>query len=178
MPTAHIIATTCFTLGLLMAVITFIWGQSTARLIDVIFGRRIHPVSLNLIAAIAIPTCFVVGLLYGDQVVAAAIFTIAYGGATGILTITRGTMPLVLFDHRIYGAFVGKLLVPSFLLSAAAPLAFAYVIDTRGVHAALALAVAFGFFILVASLALKIMQHRTNSQLVKAKDARQLENKS
>jgi hypothetical protein len=41
----------------------------------------------------------------------------------------RGTLPLVLFDHRTYGTFVGKLLVPGFILPAAAPLVYALVID-------------------------------------------------
>lgn len=148
-------------------------GQSTARLIDVMFGQRVHPVSLNLIAAVAMPTCFVVGLLYGDQVIVAAVFTLAYGGATGILTITRGTLPLVLFDHRRYGAFVGALLVPSFLLSAVSPLAFAYVIDVFGTRAAMVVAVAVGGMILIASLALKSLEVRSKGQLSKARDTKQ-----
>lgn len=138
-------------------------GQSAARLIDVIFGRRMHPISLNLIAAVAMPLCFAVGLAGGGHLAAAVIFTFAYGGATGILTITRGTLPLVLFDYRTYGAFVGKLLVPSFLLSAAAPLAFAYVIDTFGANSALGFSILVGTLILVASLILKIMQQRSGS---------------
>lgn len=131
-------------------------GQSTARLVDVVFSRQTHLVNLNLIAAIAMPTCFVIGLLYGNEVLAAAVFTFAYGGAVGILTITSGTLPLELFDHRTYGQFVGKLLVPSFLLSALARLAFVIVMDALGTQAALLLAIAMGTLILLASLALKI----------------------
>jgi predicted MFS family arabinose efflux permease len=135
-------------------------GQSTARLADILFGRRLHPVDLNLIAAIALPLSFVVGLASGGYFIAAVVFSFTYGGATGLLTIARGTLPLVLFDYRTYGAFVGKLLVPSFILSALAPISFAFVIDEFGAGAALGLAIVVGLTILTASLALKVMKHR------------------
>jgi len=41
-------------------------------------------------------------------------------------------LPLVLFDIRSYGALVGRLIVPSFILPAAAPLIYAVVIDRIG----------------------------------------------
>ena len=40
-----------------------------------------------------------------------------YGACNGLLTIARGTLPLALFDYRSYGAVVGGLLIPSFLLT-------------------------------------------------------------
>ena len=58
------------------------------------------------------------------------------------MTITRGTLPLLLFDHKTYGAFVGRLLAPSFLFSAAAPVAYAFVIEHWGAAAALDLSIA------------------------------------
>ncbi|GAB5467975.1 MAG: MFS transporter [Rhodospirillales bacterium] len=136
-------------------------GQSTARLIDVLFGRRIHPVRLNLIAAVAMPLSFLLGLLVAGQVTLAVVFILAYGGATGILTITQGTLPLVLFDYRVYGALVGKLIVPSFLLSAAAPLIYAVAIDAFGTTAALLLSLLFGLLILAASLVLGRLHKRS-----------------
>src|SRR3546814_16639976 len=101
-------------------------GQSSARRCDVLFGGRLHPTGLNLIAALVLPVCFVAGL-FGGLVPAAIAFAFLYGAGNGLLTITRGTLPLVLFDPRTYGALVGRLLVPSFFISAAAPLAYAVV---------------------------------------------------
>ncbi|MDQ3397153.1 MAG: hypothetical protein M3511_05165 [Deinococcota bacterium] len=112
-------------------------GQTSARLCEVLFGNHLHPLKLNLIAAAVLPVCFITGLLGGQFILAAIVFAFLYGAGNGILTITRGTLPLVLFDHHSYGAFVGQLLVPSFLLSAAAPVAYAFVIERFGDTAAL-----------------------------------------
>jgi Major Facilitator Superfamily len=116
-------------------------GQSLARLSDVIFGRRLDPLMLNLVAALLMPFCFVAGLWSGGFSIAALFFAFCYGAANGIATITRGTLPLILFDHRSYGAIVGKMLVPSFLLSAGAPVLYAAVIEHFGDAAALELSV-------------------------------------
>ena len=86
-------------------------GQSSARLAEILFGGRLHPINLNLIATFVLPICFTVGLASGGYVAAAAAFAFFYGAGNGIVTITRGTLPLMLFDHNTYGAFVGKLLI-------------------------------------------------------------------
>jgi MFS family permease len=103
-------------------------GQSLARGAEALFGRHLNPLTLNLAACTLLPFAFVVGLLSGRSEVAAMVFAFAYGAANGLLTIVRGTLPLALFDHRTYGAFVGKLLIPGFILPAAAPLAYALII--------------------------------------------------
>lgn len=103
-------------------------GQSLARVAEVLFGRHLNPLTLNLAACTLLPLTFVAGLLSGRFEIAAILFVFAYGAANGLLTIVRGTLPLVLFDHRAYGTFVGMLLVPGFILPAAAPLAYALVI--------------------------------------------------
>src|SRR3546814_19790084 len=57
----------------------------------------------------AMPLCFLACTLAGHPV-AAALYTCLYGACNGLLTITRGTLPLALFDYRVYGALVGRLL--------------------------------------------------------------------
>lgn len=131
-------------------------GQTSARLAEILFGARLHPADLNLAASMVLFLCFVIGLASGWLVAAAVAFAFLYGAGNGILTITRGTLPLVLFDHRTYGAFVGKLLVPSFILSAAAPLAFAAVVEAFGASGALALSIGLSALILLAALVLKV----------------------
>jgi MFS family permease len=135
-------------------------GQSLARLAQVVFGSRVRPLDLNLAAALVLTGCFVVGLAGGWFLAAAAAFAFFYGAGNGILTITRGTLPLVLFDHRAYGAFVGKLLVPSFLLSAIAPFAYAAVMEAFGVNAALYLSIALAGTTLLGAIGLKLVGRR------------------
>lgn len=135
-------------------------GQSLARLAEVLFGRRLHPVDLNLAASLVLPIGFMVGLASGGHVAAAAAFAFIYGAGNGIISITRGTLPLVLFDVETYGAFVGKLLVPSFILSAIAPLAYAAIIERSGAAAALYLSIAVSLVILAAALGLRKLGRR------------------
>jgi predicted MFS family arabinose efflux permease len=128
-------------------------GQSGARLCEVLFGRRVEPLLLNLVACLLMPLAFVAGLYSGRADAAAIAFAMLYGACNGILTITRGTVPLVLFDHRTYGGLVGRLLVPSFILSAAAPLVYAAVMDGWGLQWGLYLSLACtGLMLLAAAL--------------------------
>lgn len=134
--------------GLGLAAAAAVWiaalrgvGQSLSRLAEVLFGRKLDPLALNLWATLLLPLGFVTGLFSNDYALAALFFAFCYGAGNGLLTITRGTLPLVLFDHRTYGAVVGRLLLPSFLVSAGAPLAFALVIDHFGAAAAIYLSI-------------------------------------
>lgn len=149
--------------GLGVAASTAVWlatlrgiGQSSARLGEVLFGGRLHPLNLNLGAVLLLPLGFLAGLFGGQFLLAAALFALLYGAGNGILTITRGTLPLVLFDPRSYGHFVGWLLVPSFLCSAVAPLGYAAVIEAAGEAAALYLSAALAAVMLAAALLLKL----------------------
>lgn len=131
-------------------------GQSAARFGEVVFGRRIDPLTLNLAAAALLPACFVAGLFSGRSTAAAAGFALVYGASNGILTITRGTLPLVLFDPRVYGAFVGRLLVPSFALSAAGPVIYASVIQRLGDASALGMSLVAAGLVLIAAVVLQL----------------------
>lgn len=132
-------------------------GQSLARLTDVLFGGGLHPLQLNLIAALILPFAFAIGVLSGQAVIAAIAFAFGYGAGNGIATITRGTLPLVLFDVRSYGALTGRLLVPSFLLAALAPMGYAFVIERFGETGALVFSLILAALLLAASLALSVL---------------------
>ena len=157
---AHMIALLA---GLGVAASTAVWvstlrgiGQSSARLCEVLFGGRLHPLLLNLLAASLLPVCFVAGLYSAELAWTAVAFALLYGAGNGLLTITRGTLPLVLFDPATYGALVGRLLVPSFFCAAAAPLAYALVIERFGEVAALHLSTAVAAVIVAAGLVLRL----------------------
>lgn len=157
---AHMIAVL---MGLGLAASAAVWiaslrgiGQSTARLCEVLFGKRLHPLDLNLGATSVLPVCFVIGLFSSQVPLAAVGFAFLYGAGNGLVTITRGTLPLVLFDHATYGARVGALLMPSFAIAAAGPVVFATAIEWWGPPGALYLAAAAGSVMVAAGLALKL----------------------
>ncbi len=131
-------------------------GQSLARLAEVLFGRRLPPPSLNLFASALLPVCFLAALTSGQWLAAAVAFAFLYGAGNGLLTITRGTLPLVLFDPATYGSLVGRLLAPGFFVAAAAPLLFALIIERWGAGAALGLCVLLAVAMLGAAALLKL----------------------
>jgi MFS family permease len=153
--------------GLGLAVSTATWvgatrgiGQLASRLGEVSFGHGTNPLALNVLAGVVLFLSFALGFWGGASVVLAVAFAFAYGAGNGIFTITRGTLPLVLFDVRGYGALVGRLLVPSFVLSAAAPLAYAEAIERFGAPGALWLSLTAAAVALAASLGLSRMGRR------------------
>ncbi len=72
-------------------------GQSLARGAEVLFGRRVNPLTLTFAASTLLPFAFVAGLLSGKSDVAAMVFAFAYGATNDLLTIVRGTLPLANF---------------------------------------------------------------------------------
>ena len=131
-------------------------GQSAARLCEILFAKRLDPFDLNLGACLALPVSFIAGLWSGTSIVAAVVFALVYGAGNGLLTITRGTLPLLLFEPREYGTVVGRLIAPSFLLSAAAPLAFASLIEGFGERSALELSLGLSLGLFGCALLLRL----------------------
>ncbi|MBN9446058.1 MAG: MFS transporter, partial [Bosea sp.] len=130
-------------------------GQSLARLGEVLFGAKTSPFDLNLVACLVLPLCFVLGLAGGASALAALAFAFCYGAGNGVLTITRGTLPLMLFDPKSYGAYVGRLLAPGFVLSAASPLGYALLIERHGASAALVLSGTLALAMLASAILLR-----------------------
>lgn len=135
--------------GLGLATASAVWvstlrgvGQSAARLCEILFGGRLDPLALGLLATALLPLGFGAAFWAGGSLAAALAFSLLYGAGNGLGTIVRGTQPLVLFDPAVYGQLVGRLGTPSFFVAAAAPIAFASVVERYGERAALALALA------------------------------------
>ncbi|RBL82351.1 MFS transporter, partial [Streptomyces cavourensis] len=143
--------------GAMAVNIAALWGvgQFASRLADVALGSRLHPLTLTLAVAALLPLCFGLALFSGGNLAALAAYALLYGACNGLMTITRGTLPLALFDFRSYGALVGALLIPSFLLTAAAPVAYAYVVEQHGARAAMGLSASLATAILAAALILR-----------------------
>ena len=132
-------------------------GQVAGRLWQVAAGARVHPASLTVGAMALAAAALTLGLLGGASIPLAALFVALYGAGHGIVTITQGTLPLLIFDHRIYGARTGTLLVPGFVASALAPLVFALVIERLGVHTALVICIMLALAAILAGLRLRRM---------------------
>lgn len=102
-------------------------AQVAGRLLEFGFLRRVHPLLSARVAALAHPVGALALLLAGP--VAAPLFAVLHGAGTGMLTIAKGTLPLVLFGPMGYGARQGWLMLPARVTQAMAPLLFGLVLD-------------------------------------------------
>lgn len=127
-------------------------GQSASRLAEILFGRRLDPIALGLVATSLIPLGFVAGLWSGSSVWYGIAFALLYGAGNGLVTIIRGTQPLVLFDPAAYGTIVGRLIGPSFYVSALAPALLAFLIERYGAASALYLSTAVAALVFASSV--------------------------
>src|SRR3546814_15024389 len=81
--------------------------------------RKTHPLISAQLAAIAHPIGAACMMIAGAP--AAILFTVLHGAGNGILTIAKGTLPLVIFGPLGYGLRQGLLMVPARMAPAAAP---------------------------------------------------------
>jgi MFS family permease len=130
-------------------------AQVGARLIEFAFGRDVHPLWVVRGALTALLAAFLMLAVFGITEATAAAFALLFGGANGLVTITRGAVPLALFGASGYGRLIGRLAGPFLLMQAAAPVAMAFVVDRASDPAALALAAAFAAVALTCFLVIR-----------------------
>jgi hypothetical protein len=130
-------------------------AQVGARLIEFAFGRNVHPLWVVRFALGALLCAFVMLALLHVSAATAAAFALMFGGANGLVTITRGAVPLALFGASGYGRLMGRLAGPFLLMQSAAPLIMAFVIERASDAAALALAATFAAVALICFVSLR-----------------------
>lgn len=108
-------------------------AQVVARLLEFGLLRRMHPLLSARLAAAAHPVGAGILMVFGGP--AAVVFTVLHGAGNGILTIAKGTLPLVLFGPMGYGQRQGLMMVPARVAQAFAPLLFGMLLDGMGAAA-------------------------------------------
>jgi len=124
-------------------------AQVGARLIEFAFGRNLHPLWIARFALTTFLCAFLMLVLLGVSTGTAAAFALLFGGANGLITITRGAVPLALFGASGYGRLMGRLAGPFLLVQAAAPFIMAFMIERTSDLGALSLAAGFALIALV-----------------------------
>jgi hypothetical protein len=130
-------------------------AQVGARLIEFAFGRNVYPLWVVRFALGTLLCAFVMLTVLHVSTATAAAFALLFGGANGLVTITRGAVPLALFGASGYGRLMGRLAGPFLLMQSAAPLIMALVIERTSDAAALSLAAAFAAVALICFVALR-----------------------
>jgi MFS family permease len=100
-------------------------SQVAARVLDWRLSRWLDPVASTLFGSALLPLG-VAALLGGAPALA---FAVCYGMSNGILTISRGALPLHLFGPAGYATLLGRLAMPGLIAQAAAPTLLAPLVD-------------------------------------------------
>lgn len=108
-------------------------AQVAGRLFEFGLLRRMHPLLAARAAALGHPLGVLCWMLIGP--VAGPVFAILHGAGNGILTIAKGTLPLVYFGPAGYGQRQGLIMLPSRVAQAFAPLVFGACIERWGAGA-------------------------------------------
>jgi predicted MFS family arabinose efflux permease len=108
-------------------------AQVAGRLLEFGFLRHVHPLLSARLATLMHPMG--AGLLAIAGAPMAAVFAVFHGAGNGVLTIAKGTLPLVLFGPAGYGHRQGLLMVPARIAQAASPWVFGICLDRLGAGA-------------------------------------------
>lgn len=108
-------------------------AQVAGRLLEFVLLRNAHPLLSARLASLMHPLGAAMLGIMGAP--AAAVFALLHGAGNGILTIANGSLPLVLFGQRGYGARQGLLMVPARIAQALAPWLFGICLLRWGANA-------------------------------------------
>ena len=126
-------------LGTHMVLISSIFGpaQVLARLVNMVFGGRLSPISLAVIAAALLPVALLLFTTTAPDLSGAVLFALLFGLGSGLTSIVAGALPLHLFGPAGYGARQGQISAVRQIAAAAAPFAMALTIGQFGALATL-----------------------------------------
>ena len=139
--------------------------QVAGRIMEFSFGRHLRALAVGTLAfALMAAALALFTQVRGVWIVALA-FAILYGWSNGIMTIVRGTVPAELFGQRNYGALLGRLAQPQFILKSVAPVAVSlvYAIDPSRTLTPYALLVVAVAALLTYGLAVAAAKRRSGS---------------
>lgn len=112
-------------------------AQVGVRVMDMMFGLRLHPLTTTMISTLLLIAALTVLWMTGPTLAGAMIFAVLFGLAQGLTSIVRGTVPLVLFGPTGFAARLGRLAAVRMVMAALAPFGIALMIDTFSASAAL-----------------------------------------
>ncbi len=130
-------------------------AQVGGRVLEFTLGSKTHPLTVARWGAVLLPAGALALLLAGP--VAALPFALAYGTSNGILTISRGAVPLALFGAQGYAVRMGRLAMPILIAQSLAPTATAPLVEDLPAMAVFGLA---GVVALVALACLWLVRPR------------------
>jgi MFS family permease len=107
-------------------------AQFGGRVVEIVFARNLRAITVGRIAVGVLPPSLLLLLAGTGSLPIVVAFTLLMGASQGVITIVRGAVPLTLFGTKGYGAVLGVIATPVLVVNAAAPTAFAWIVDRWG----------------------------------------------
>jgi MFS family permease len=130
-------------------------AQVIARVTELAFGRNVHPLLVARAAVALLVLAFALLALFGISTPLAAAFALMFGAANGLITITRGALPLSLFGSDGYGRLIGRISGFWLVMQSAAPLVMAFIAERASDSKALVFAACFALVALACFAAIR-----------------------
>jgi MFS family permease len=133
-------------------------SQVGGRLLEVAFGRHVHPVWTAVAASLFVCTGLTLLVVVPPVVMAGAL--VLYGAGNGIKTIVKGTLPLALFGSSGYASLMGRLAMPTLLAQAVAPTLMAFTLAGSRPEQLVATLASLAFLNVLLSYAIRLVAPR------------------
>jgi MFS family permease len=133
-------------------------SQVGGRLLEVAFGRHVHPVWTAVAASLFVFAGLTLLVVVPPVVMAGAL--VLYGAGNGIKTIVKGTLPLALFGASGYAALMGRLAMPTLLAQAVAPTLLAFTLVGSRPERLVAILAVLAFLNVLLSYAIRLVAPR------------------
>ncbi len=134
-------------------------AQVGIRAFELLFGHRYSIMNSAIFGSVLLPLCLIGALAGGSNFTIAFVCMLAYGMSNGLKAVQRSTLPLALFGRGQFGTYMGRLALPQGIVSAAAPVVLATVLDHFGAAGVLWLNLVFGTISLVTMVMVARMAH-------------------
>lgn len=154
-------------LGLAAVAVGTVFGpaQVFSRLINIVLGKDVSQITLAFISVAIQPLAIIVLLFSAPSLAGAMVFAVAFGMGNGIYSIVAGTLPLVLFGRRGYGARQGRVMSARLIVGSVAPFAFAVMMERIGTGGALVVSAALsGGSMLALTAVYRLLRRQSGAQ--------------
>lgn len=142
-------------LGTTAIIVGMLFGpsQTIGRLFEMLFGQRLHPLGVAVIASAMVAVSLVILLIDGSAW-SSLLFAVVFGAGLGVSYVVRGSVVLALYGTEQYGTWLGRLGSVRLVISALSPLLLALILERQGAWSvvafcALAAVISLGFFVLL-----------------------------
>lgn len=106
-------------------------SQTLIRVLELLLLKRLSALALNILVAVLFFSSILVLFSEWNFELLPYVFFLLYGFAVGLMSITRGSVPIELYSPK-KAALVAQLLAPVFIASALAPAVFSVIIEKYG----------------------------------------------